>query len=145
MGGRARRTKRQPRYFAAQLTLQQNTSIQDSLNKGNTKFNMLSFQTTKKNVHLEQPRGKTLAEPSLHELSIKYRNSSMYDHTRQSSTAWLGGVFPHLGVEHGDVAPVQVVTVEAVLRVGGISGIVELNKKKRQHQRTTNAPTSGEG
>ncbi len=40
----------------------------------------------------------------------------------------------HLGVQDGDVAAVQVVAVEAVLGVGGVSGVVELSKK-RERQR----------
>lgn len=42
---------------------------------------------------------------------------------------------PHLGVQDGDVAAVQVVAVEAVLGVGGVSGVVELNRRENGNGR----------
>lgn len=58
---------------------------------------------------------------------------------RSKSRRVFQEAFSYLGVEHGDVAAVQVVTVEAVLGVGGVSGIIELKKNEappsERHQR----------
>jgi len=46
-------------------------------------------------------------------------------------TSWFETVTQsHLSVQDGDVAAVQVVAVEAVLGVGGVSGVVELAEER---------------